>query len=1343
MSAHPTQQAELNDWENPAVVGINKEPPRATSWPLASLEEAGRPPPLPFTRHREAGATPIEQVMEEGVEGYTYVRSLNGDWKFSWCGKPDDRPLDFYRPDFDDKAWTTIRVPSCVEMHGFGIPIYTNITYPFKKDPPRIQHDYNPVSSYRRRFTVPPDWKGRQTFIRFDGVYSGFYLWVNGHKVGYSEDSMGPAEFNLTPYLKDGENLLAVEVYRWTDGSYLEDQDMFRYSGICRGVTLFSTPAIFIRDFELTSDWNTVTGKAIANGSITIHHENFKSDGPFSVTVDLFDGAKKLQQVNWMARVQQDGRLPFTLADPGTGGLDGIEPWSAEHPKLYTVVLSLFKCETQELLDIRSCRVGFRSLEWKDGIFKVNGRPVKILGVNRHDHDPDSGKTLPRWRMEQDVLLMKRNNINTVRTSHYPNDPYFYELCDRYGLYVVAEANLESHGMGYDWDKTLGNKPEWLTAHLDRNRRNVECQKNHPSVIMWSMGNEAGPGSNFAEVAKWIHGRDPSRPVHYERYNEPCDVDSVMYPDVEYIVAQGKSKIQNRKSKISKPFFVCEYAHAMGNSSGNMEEYVEAYFSSPHNMGGCIWDWVDQGLRKATDETYSQDPFPHPYTVDDLHPALPAFSGAARTSTPLPPPPFPGQVGLPQPPRAGKMEEGEIGPWFYAYGGDYDDHPNDGPFCGNGLVLPDRQVTAKLVAVKHVYQPVHVEWDAAEMQATITNRYAFTNLASLDFFMSVWDDGKEIRTVRMVSLDVEPGASTSIRLPYFPEVLPVAERFYRLSFRLRNAVLWAPAAYEVASCQLAVSSANAGDISLHGPVKRETGSMPIVYRGSGSAATFNTLTGALSNYKVAGIEQISGYGGPRLNIFRAFTDNDIWFQKAFWESGLGEIRRVLEDFQSPSGRDVDSQRVHAVYRCVGFKGLGYRHTVDYTILGDGTVVLDNLFEPIGELPPIPKLGLIMGVSGKMDQFTWLGRGPMDSYPDRKLAQDIGLFSGSVEDQYAEYLRPQENGAKEDVRWAALTDRDGNGLLIQAGGHLSVTVQKYTPHQIDDARHEDGEPRKLQPLIPRDDIILCLDAYQMGLGGASCGPATRPECRVPNDRPVRFRVILRPIIKGEDPRIKGREAIPVAQPPEIIRLETGDVRILAEPGSVVKYAVGSGQTQAYKKPFKMEDAGAITAWAERKGFITSPTTTLTLPAITPVMHLSRNLWKIAADSFEPGEGEPANAIDGNPGTYWHTAWSAASPPYPHQLTVDLGGLQKVSGMEIVERQENANGRIKAYELYASKDGKIWGKPVLAGDFADTGRRQRIDFAKTVEARYMRLVALSQMTGNPWASLAELEFLTPAP
>lgn len=1284
----PLQQLPPNlpDWEDPLVIGINKLSPRADSYPFATLKQA-----LSLDRAQSP-----------------FYSSLNGQWKFHWVGKPDDRPFDFFKSNFDDRKWETIPVPSCVEMYGYGIPIYSNVRYPHATNPPFIQHEYNPVSSYRTTFETPTEWKGRRTILRFQGVYSAFYVWVNGEKVGYSEDSKGPAEFDITPHLKEGKNLLAVEVYRWCDGSYLEDQDMFRYSGIFRDVSLVSVPPVSIEDAFFTTDLDPQYKDAVLKVKAKIKNTTDKASHPRALDLAVFDDAGQRVQVgqphgNGFGSVDAESfSVQAPALSPGEVAevearvlLTDPKKWTAETPNLYTAALTLAD-ENQITVDTRSFRVGFRKIEWKDGVFKVNGQPVKIKGVNRHEHDPDTGRRVTRERMLQDILIMKRFNINTVRCSHYMNDEHWYELCDEYGLYVVDEANIESHGMGYDWNKTLGNQPIWEKAHLDRTERLVQCHKNHPSIVMWSLGNEAGPGCNFEKTSAYIHATDPSRPVHYERYNEVADVDSVMYPDVAYVEAQGKVKS-------NKPFFLCEYAHAMGNAVGNLMEYVDAFYSSPRNMGGCIWDFVDQGLRKTIDE-----PLPTPISS---HVPIDLNVGLDNHSPHVPKP--------------------WDRPWFYAYGGDFDDKPNDGPFCGNGIVMPDRQIMPKTWEVKKIYQNVSVQWhglpgrdpvgqlSGTTAKLSIWNKFAFTNLSEFEMRWTLNADGKEIAS-GSAPIELAPLSTkeVSLELPALKESHWV-EAFLRVSFHLKHATEWAQAGFEIAWDQLAVKG-NPAPISPSATAKLDPSNLTV--KGRDFEASLSRQTGNLTSFKVGGRELISEGLGPRLNVFRAFTDNDSWLQRSYWDSGLSGMGHKVVSIEA----DKDKARVTVKLDCRGFKGSGFFHTMHYTFLDDGTVVMDNVIDPVGDLPSLPRIGLLMHVSGDLENLKWFGRGPFESYPDRKQAMDIGLYSGKVTDQFMEYLRPQENGSKEEVRWATLTDDQGKGLLFQAQGPLAFNAQRFTPEEIDNARHENGEPRKFIPLIPRKDVVVTMDFQQMGLGGASCGPGPLGKYLC-NPRRVTWRIIIRPFEAGKE-WIRP----PVSEMPLVTRGEDGMVTI---EGQNASYQLGA-DWHPYKSPFQMAEGGVIRVKTTHPGWVESPAVEVAFPKIIPIRALKNDGWKASASSFETGEGEPANAIDGNPDTFWHSQYSPVEKDHPHELVLDLGKSLELNGVQYRGRPSNPNGRVAKYAVYVSDHEATWGQAVAEGVFANTDKPQEAWFAKPANGRYLRFVALTEVNGGPWASVAEL-------
>ncbi|MBS1701128.1 MAG: DUF4981 domain-containing protein [Armatimonadetes bacterium] len=1245
----PTQilPPNLLEWQDPQVVGVNKLPPRAEAIPFADANSA----------------------IEADRDKSPFYKSLNGNWKFWWCGRPADRPVDFYKTDFNDNTWKTIPVPSTMEMQGYGGLHYTNVRYPFPANPPFVDENYDPVGSYRTTFEVPADWSTRRTIIRFGGVYAGFYIWVNGQKVGWSEDSKGPAEFDLTNFIKPGKNLLAVEVYRWTDGSYLEDQDMLRWSGIFRDVALMSTPKSYIRDFKI--DANPLNGSAEVSISADVLGVATSS---LTLDADIYDANGK-QVSKSEIKVSGGPVQPQTESKPTIRTVfENAKLWSAETPNLYTAVLQL-KDDTNHTIHTVSTKIGVRKLEWKDGIFKVNGVPVKLLGADRHEADPHTGIVLSRARMEQDAKMYKQFNLNAVRCSHYMNDPYWYELCDKYGIYVVDEANIESHGMGYNLNRTLGNQPIWQKAHLDRTQRLVECHKNHPSIVMWSLGNEAGSGVNFEATANLVHQLDPTRPVHYERYNEVADVESVMYPSVDYVRSSGQ------KSDNKKPFFLCEYAHAMGNSVGNLREYVEQFDAYPRLMGGCIWDWVDQSVEQI------------------------------------------GPDGRP----------------FYAYGGDWDDQPNDGPFCDNGIVLPDRQITPKLWEVKKIYQRVAITSDEPGTgKIHVQNKFAFTNLNQYDWSWTLSEDGKQISGGTIPSPDIAPGTTKDVQVPIGMTIKkPGREYFLRVSLKTKTDTEWAKAGHEIAWEQLQVANplmAQVARLDTMPALTVNESDQKVDLTASGVSMSFDKDSGLLSSYKIDGKETL--VRGPWMNTFRAFIDNDNWFQGAYWASGLGSMahREITTSVEKLS---AVAARVTVLMDCRGFKGRGFFHKATYTVLGDGSITVDNDFTPVGDLPPLPKIGLDLRMGAQYDTFTWFGRGPFESYPDRKDAADVGLYSGSVEDQYQQYVRPQDNGNKEDVRWAALTDSEGTGLMFQAWGHLAVTVSKFDPRDVDNSRHENGEPRKNIPFYPRNETIVSLDAQQMGLGGASCGPGPLQQylCK-PGART--WRVAFKPVRKGEFG--DGRVVIPVAPVPTVSRNEEGTLKIgdIDPRGRI--FRMNGQATESIAPESDFAKGGTMSVFQTIPEWVPSPMVSKDYPLLVPVYRLSqKDIRVLTFDSEEPGEGVVSHLFDGDPSTFWHTNYSDGVHRHPHFVVVDLGREVDLSGLDYLPRQEQANGRVGKYEIRA---GLIQDQLALvaSGTFANNANLQRVTFDKPVKARYVEFRALDEVNGNEWTSIAELNFLT---
>jgi beta-galactosidase len=1017
------------DWENPAVFAVNKEAAHAHLKTFPDRQAA-------LTKHFDQSS---------------FFQTLNGDWKFHWAPKPADRPLDFFETSFDAGGWDEIPVPSNWEVQGYGVPIYVNIRYPFgAANPPYIPHDNNPVGSYRTTFQIPAQWAGRQVFLHFAGVESAFYLWVNGVKVGYSQESRTPAQFNLTPYLKEGENLLAVEVYRWSDGSYLEDQDFWRLSGIFRDVFLYSRSDLHVRDFWAHPDL-----------------DGAYRDGEFRLDVTLRNLSGQNRQASVEVELLEDGKAVFPVliqpAQVGAGAETSVtfrqpvsnpRKWSAEDPNLYTLLMTL-KDQSGAVLEVIPFDVGFRKVEIKDGQLKINGKAVLLKGVNRHEHDPDTGHTITVESMVQDILLMKRNNINSVRTSHYPNYPEWYELCDQYGLYVVDEANIESHGAQH-----LAKDPAWLAAHLDRTERMVERDKNHPSIIIWSLGNEAGDGSNFEATYAWIKGRDPYRPVQYEQAGEKPHTDIVcpMYSTVDQIVKYASEPK-------TRPLILCEYAHAMGNSVGNLFKYWDAIETHDQLQGAFVWDWVDQGFR--------------------------AFA--------------------------------PNGDQYWAYGGDYGPPgtPSDDNFCMNGLVAPDRTPHPSLSEVKKVYQYIKFKpADLAAGRVEIFNGYDFTGLDRYRLFWEVRAEDRVIDRGQSASLELAPGERRTIEVPVQRNVLfkPGVEHWLDLSFRLAEPTSWADEGHEVAWEQFQLSpGAQSGQPASPGRLSLEEG--PEEYRISGPdfRLTFSKRQGTISSFVYHGFEVVQN--GPLPDFWRAPIDNDrgngMPRRCAVWRNAgpsrqVTSVRAALYQPRPRSRRAAVTgpESVRVIVDSVLPAGNSPYRSI-YTVHPTGDVIIENSFEPgVGNLPELPRFGMQMVLPAGFDTITWYGRGPQETHWDRKTGARVGVYSGSVQEQFVNYSKPQENGNKTDVRWVALTHPSGVGLLAVGRPLLEVAAGHYTHQDLEEARHWTDMTR-------RNVVMLNLDYRQTGVGGDNSWGARPHKEFTLNSQAYGYSFRLRPFLTARE------------------------------------------------------------------------------------------------------------------------------------------------------------------------------------------------------------------------------------
>ncbi len=1261
--------AQAPDWENEQVIAIDKEPAHATGLSFETIDSV-------ITAYTMK--TPADAL--KAWRNSSFHQSLNGKWKFHWVKSPEERPADFYRIDFDVSQWDEIPVPSNWEIQGYGTPIYSNVNYPHLRQPPKIVGNVprrftaaaepNPVGSYRTTFTVPQAWAGRETFVHFDGVASAFYLWINGRKVGYSQGSRTPAEFNITQYLKPGQNILAAEVYRWSDGSYLEDQDFWRLSGIFRDVYLLSTPVVQLRDYFVLSDLDA--SYEDADVSISAKIRNLSSDSARRrVRATLVDasGQKTSLGQSEVATVtpgqETEVRLAAKVAHP--------LKWTSETPHLYIVVLELLD-QAGKVTEVKACHFGFRKIELKDQQLFVNGVSVKLKGVNRHEHDPDRGHALEIGSMVRDIELMKRNNVNTVRTCHYPDHPLWYSLCDLYGLYIIDEANVESHGMGYGRD-TLAAVASWEKAHVDREIRMVQRDKNHPCVVIWSLGNEAGGGPNFEAGAQAIRNLDTSRPIHYERMNSVADMDSQMYTSVAGVIGQGRSHSP-------KPFVLCEYAHAMGNAIGNLQEYWDAIETYPRCIGGCIWDWVDQGLRKYTGNTNPD----------------------------------------------GSKE------WFFAYGGDYGDQPNDNNFCCNGVVTPDRAVTAKLLEVKKVYQYVGFalgQVNQSHITVKLTNKYFFTDLDRFGLQWQLLEDGRVVAQGRKSLASIAPGKSQTVTLAAAqPKLKSGAEYFLNVSVTQEKDKLYVSAGHVVASEQFELPYA-VPDAPRIDPLQLPALTMSedadtIAVGGKDFKAVFSRSSGTLSALVYGGTELVQG---PRLNLYRALVDNDNWLRRDVQRAGLRELSYTVK---SISAEQVTPGivRVRSTVDAAGRSGSGMVHTATYTVFGDGSIDVTNQVEPYGSLSTLPKIGVTLVLPKAFDTLTWLGRGPHESYVDRKRSADVGLYKGSVAEQYERYVRPQENGNKTDVRWAALTDAKGNGLLVVADGTCSVSAHHNTAQDYDAARHIDK-------VMPRDEVYLCIDAAHMGLGGASCGPRPLPQYTL-TAKPMRFGYSLRRA--GGDLATKARVELPDLEAPLITRDKGGVVSIESSAQGKIEYRLDDGAWKTYAGPFEFADQGMLAARAQVADGLSTDTAQIELPKIVPLQNLDKRTWKVThVDSFEVGEGEVRHAIDDDPGTFWHTNYSSTQERYPHEIQIDLGKTVALLGFTQLPRQDMTNGRIRGYEFYVSRDGKEWGQPVSQGEFPNNDQLQTVTFSTPATGRYVRLVALNEWSRQYYTTIAEFDVM----
>ena len=1002
----------FQEWKDPKINEVNRAPMHANYFAYESADAA-----------------------KKGVkENSANFMSLNGSWKFFWVKDADARPTDFWKTGFDDKGWNDIPVPGVWELHGYGDPIYVNVGYAwrnqFENNPPYVPNEENHVGSYRREITVPASWKGKDIIAHFGSVISNMYLWVNGKYVGYSEDSKLEAEFNLTPYLKPGQqNLIAFQVFRWCDGTYLEDQDFFRYSGVGRDCYLYARDKKRIEDIRVTPD-------------LDANYQN----GSLNVTLNLKGSGK----VNLTLKDASGKEVATTQATKGAATLEVENPhkWTAETPYLYTLYASLEG--SNEVIPVK---VGFRKVELKNAQVLVNGQPILIKGANRHELDPDGGYVISKERMIQDIQVMKQFNLNAVRTCHYPDNNFWYELCDQYGIYVVAEANIESHGMGYG-EETLAKREDYALAHMERNQRNVQRGFNHPSVIIWSLGNEAGYGPNFEAAYDWIKTEDPSRLVQYEQAGKTgkTDIYCPMY------LGYDRCEEYSKDEQYQKPLIQCEYAHAMGNSEGGFKEYWDIIRQYPKYQGGFIWDFVDQSIR---------------------------WTG-----------------------KNGKM--------IYAYGGDFNRFDaSDVNFCDNGLISPDRVPNPHMYEVGYFYQNIWTNpVDIKKGEISIFNEYFFRDLSAYYLEWQVLKGGEIMRSGRVEDLNVGPQQTVKMRLP-IGKTCQCSEWLLNVAYKLKNTEGLLPAGHTVAKQQLILNPYKAPSMELKNqsksnwevvePTLKENDERYLIVNGENFRIEFDKQNGYLSKYQVNGLDMMKEGSYLKPNFWRAPTDNDFgaYLQRryAVWKNPTIKLVSLQQ-------RIADQQAIiEAAYE---LPEVSAKLNLTYVINNEGTMKVTQKMtaDKNAKVANMFRFGMQMQMPRSFDQVEYYGRGPVENYIDRKGNADLGIYRQSVAEQFYSYIRPQETGTKSDLRWWKTLNVSGHGIQIVAAEPFSASALHYTIESLDEGTHKQ---QGHSPEVEEADLTnFCFDLIQAGLGCEdSWGRIARPEYQVPYGD-YEFTFILKPM-----------------------------------------------------------------------------------------------------------------------------------------------------------------------------------------------------------------------------------------
>ena len=1288
----------LKEWDDVSVTNLNRVRAHTLDIPVASASEAA------------AAYTPTN-----ALEASPYFLSLNGTWKFQWVGTPERASNTFFQDSFDASAWDDIEVPSSWQVYGirhdksWDKPLYVNTGYPFSYDKTTWSvmaerpgwftytgSKKNPVGSYRREFTLPAGWDGREVFLRFNGAGHGYYVWVNGQFVGYAEDSYLPSEFNITNKVRAGVNNVSVRIYRFTTGSFLECQDYWRLTGITRDVYLWSAPKTHIRDFF----FRTTALKANnteAEAALTVSLSGSSAAGA-TIEAQLKDGARVLATETATPDAKSNAELKFS-------NITGITAWSAERPQLYDLVITLK--QGGKAVDVRSLKVGLRTVSVRaDGALLVNGNRIIFHGVDRHSFSENGGRTLTKEEIETDVMQMKRLNVNALRTSHYPNNPYLYDLCDRLGLYVLAEADVECHGnMG------LSSEEAFRQPMVERSVRQVLTLRNHAAIIIWSAGNESGGGDNFRTVMDSIGRLDPTRLTHYEGNSTWSSVTSTMYANLGSMESTGAGRLNDyRQGKTGiRPHVQCENTHAMGNSMGNQREFFDIYEKYPAMAGEFVWDWKDQGLKVSARN--------QPLTFEAL-----------------------GRKGLSDVKSTLDIKKGE----YWAYGGDFGDNPNDNNFCCNGVVLADNTPTAKSYNMKKIYQPLDFFLkDSLNGTFTLKNKLQQRALDDVVVYYSLLEDGIEYAHGTIDEINLGVGQTADIQLPEAKRAVaapnhPEAEYFVRFSARQKQATEWAEAGFEVASEEFRIRQATGR--KPYAPAANKTSlqvtknSTTTTVAGADFSVTFTK--GQLATYTLKGQKIITS--PLTLQAFRLPTDNERGRTGTYDQMGVRTLKLAAGQLQVEEAKDGQSVRVSVTntYTSSG----DYRFTLqqDFRIMADGAIDFSASIDPSPKGAELPRLGMRTELVKGMEQMRWLGRGPQDSYRDRKEAALVGLHHSRVSDEWTNYVLPQEQGNKEDVRWMAITNDAGVGLQIVAPTTIAASAAHWRPED----NYNNGGDRKKHPYEVSfcEPTILNLDAYNRALGNASCGPDVIDKYRIRAQKTHLSFLILPVAETMTDQQLAERARItsPVC-PPVVITAAKGNVTLTcANPDATIYYTIDGGQQQTYNRPFSLPKGGLVRAYATAQGLADSPVEEEQVP-----FYLNKSKWKISSYSSQQGGNEVAkNLIDENPGSIWHTQYNPSTPQCPHEVVIDMTSYYRISHFVYQGREDMSNGRVARFEVYVSNSTSVWGAPAASGTLQNSSEEQLIELKQHPVGRYLRFIVLSTHDNKGYASAAELGIIPEA-